>query len=521
LFANVKHFSANSALYNRMLSIADTQLDNGRGGRIEQRAGDSAYTINGTVTYYIRKDALLGRGGLSYFTFDGLSRLQDHGEAVNSQQSSLSVARYGSRVQAPLLAAIFNGLQRDNMFCAELKRTGDQIVRTDEHGTPVVQLTTDLTASINNDNKFFEVAAFTADNLRYNRSFCYQLKGVSVELRAQNKMVEPLVFPLLFWHAEAGYEVHKIGKRVELNFDDYMRARMLIPEAGWYFPCCVPTGGTIPGWTPGDHDDSPPQNPCNRFQLLSRVAQAYTVETLSRHLDYHMAWHRGPGHATVFGCKNSAAVAAVRADDGSVATSNSDADRSGSPGYADETNCAGSTAFQGLEENPSDTEHCDTQEGAGIDEERETYAHSSPSFLADSFTGSPRHLKKLAKNALVIVSEMGAPTVFITLTCNAKDPAIVCRLLPDQTAYDRPDIVVQVWKAQLSAFLSNLRNGKYLGGKVKYIMYVIEYQVSTVPTVNTCLEVTVTAFTIGSTEAYHTLTSFAKWQMCPLTCRGK
>jgi hypothetical protein len=482
LFANIKHFSANSALYNRMLSIADTQLENGRGGKIEQRRGDSAYTINGTVTYYIRRDALIGRGGLSYFTFDGLAKLKSHGDSVNSSQSSTSSARYGSRVQDGFVAALFNGLRRDNPFCAELKRTGDRVVRADESGTPVVQLSTALTATINNENKFFEVAAFTADNLRYNRSFRYKLKGASVELKARDKMVEPLVFPLLFWYGESGYEKRKIGSSIELNFEGYMRARMLIPEPGWSLPCRVPPGGIIPGWKPEHVGAPPPANPLNRFQLLSRVAQAYTVETLSRQLDYRLTWHREAGHSTVFGFKHTAAIAALREAEagetqaGAGSSSNSDSESSQEEDdtvHAREQEAAESSTYE--EVSAVDAEH---HEEAAVDPQRETFSHSSPSFLSDSFTGGPRHLKALAKNALVVVSELGAPSAFITLTCNAKDPAIVCRLLPDQSAFDRPEVVVQVWKAQLNAFLQNLRHGKYLGGKVKYIMYVIEYQVS-------------------------------------------
>ena len=65
-------------------------------------------------------------------------------------------------------------------------------------------------------------------------------------------------------------------------------------------------------------------------------------------------------------------------------------------------------------------------------------------FLPSSFHGSPRHLKLLSNNALSIVSELGEPDLFITLTCNPKWPEITSRLLPGQTAFDRPDIVCQV-----------------------------------------------------------------------------
>lgn len=234
-FSDIKHFSASSALYNRMMSIADTLLENGRGGKVEQRRGDSAYTVNGSVTYYVRKDAMVGRGGLSYFTFDGLSRLKEHGEAVNQQQSSASAARYGQRVHERYLSNLFTGLRRDNMFCAELKRTGDRIIRVDSSGAPVVRLTKELKATINNENQYFDVAAFTADNVTSNRTFHYKLKGMSVTLDARHIMLEALVFPLLFWHADDGYNMRKnIHNKLEIPFNDYMRARMLIPESNKY-----------------------------------------------------------------------------------------------------------------------------------------------------------------------------------------------------------------------------------------------------------------------------------------------
>jgi hypothetical protein len=112
---------------------------------------------------------------------------------------------------------------------------------------------------------------------------------------------------------------------------------------------------------------------------------------------------------------------------------------------------------------------------------------SRKSFLAQSFHGGRRHLRKLASNALVIASELEAPTVFITLTCNQTWPEIQEALLPGQTAFDRPDVVCRVFKARLEAFLNNLNEGKYfdtldengdvlIRREVVYMMYSIEYQ---------------------------------------------
>ena len=104
-------------------------------------------------------------------------------------------------------------------------------------------------------------------------------------------------------------------------------------------------------------------------------------------------------------------------------------------------------------------------------------------------TGSRRHLYSLALDALATVSQCGAPTFFTTLTCNPKWREIQERLHVGQTAYDRPDIVVRVFREKLRRFVHNLKlgcyhggtivNGKYVNaksGQMVYIMHVIEYQ---------------------------------------------
>jgi len=72
-----------------------------------------------------------------------------------------------------------------------------------------------------------------------------------------------------------------------------------------------------------------------------------------------------------------------------------------------------------------------------VDSERVELNTSSKSFLNASITGSPRHLKNLAKNGLQIVSEKGKPHCFLTLTADPDWPEIQERLFPGQTAYDR------------------------------------------------------------------------------------
>jgi len=93
--------------------------------------------------------------------------------------------------------------------------------------------------------------------------------------------------------------------------------------------------------------------------------------------------------------------------------------------------------------------------------------------LTGSFTGSPRHLKTLARNALTIVSQLGPPTVFITATFNKTWPEVKGKLLEGQSIFMRPDVATQIFKARLEALIHNLRHGKYFGGaKIAYIMRV-------------------------------------------------
>jgi len=161
----------------------------------------------------------------------------------------------------------------------------------------------------------------------------------------------------------------------------------------------------------------------NRFQLMSRLSQTYLVDSISRAIDYRLRFHR-------FHQKDLFGI---------------------------------------------DTEVDNYDEGGGVGEK---------TFLSQSMHGSRRHLRSLAKNALALVSEYGRPSLFITLTCNPYWPEILEQLLPGQTAYDRGDIVCQVFSRKLQALLKNIRSGKYfkimnatqLYHKIEFEVRVIEYQ---------------------------------------------
>lgn len=73
----------------------------------------------------------------------------------------------------------------------------------------------------------------------------------------------------------------------------------------------------------------------------------------------------------------------------------------------------------------------------------ENFDNEQSVYLPKSVTGSPRHMQKLACDALHAVAENGAPTEFVTLTVNISWREITEKLFANQTAFDRPDIVCQ------------------------------------------------------------------------------
>jgi hypothetical protein len=201
--------------------------------------------------------------------------------------------------------------------------------------------------------------------------------------------------------------------------------------------------------------------PINRFQLMSRLGQIYLTDMLSRGIDFRLHWHKHHRNY-IFGGSNHGARG-----------------EGGEEGVGEDNNV-----------NSDDDNVINQDNGAAQEDDDEDMASSggTNTFLAQSFHGSRRHLRKLATSSLTIVSEDGTPTLFLTMTCNPLWPEIVEALLPGQTAFDRPDICTQVFKHdRLDAFLGNLRAGKYFDSedefkdftvrrKIIYEIRVIEYQ---------------------------------------------
>ena len=95
--------------------------------------------------------------------------------------------------------------------------------------------------------------------------------------------------------------------------------------------------------------------------------------------------------------------------------------------------------------------------------------------LPASFTGSPQSMYGHYHDSIAIVRHSGKPDLFITITCNPKWLEVQRNLLLHQTAEDRPDMIVRIFKIKLDALLKDLIYNNVFG-KVIAHMYVVEFQ---------------------------------------------
>src|SRR3546814_592328 len=127
----------------------------------------------------------------------------------------------------------------------------------------------------------------------------------------------------------------------------------------------------------------------NRFQLLSRVGQVFLVDATSLIVENRLNYIRTHQARLL-----SQDVAEVEG-----------ADHDEDPPRGDEV--GGGEADEGEIDH-----HEDNGPGFDVDDEGNPIAGAQPrrTFLPSSFTGSVRHLRKLAANALALVSASGKPT---------------------------------------------------------------------------------------------------------------
>jgi len=520
----------NSVSYNSVLCCAATGVENNEGGGFEVIHGDHAVRLHGRTYHFLTTSA--GNGGLNYFTFDSLATCTDYATTTLN-----NTAKGYQRIIQPFLKDIYGELMQYNAICHDCEQIGQFT-----EAYMQAESTPNAFATINETTSYLDVAQITSNAAAGNRIITFQRKGErrATSLSCTDKMWEPFIYPLLFFHGERGWGA---DIRKTIKYTDYLIARLLCPEkidqngvsttlrvpnqaldkfirpiisqqletddgytkyadeAYLYYAevfgsalgsskdyrksikallksfCLELRGVTeidgfddfcstledmleygsqqaiaahITTFLQSRRDSDKPVEDIeksltelcnyhmgphlskgrmvllntNRFQLMSRLSQTYLVDSVSRAIDYRLRFYRFH-QKDLFGIDNETESA------------------------TDENNKQGEKTF-----------------------------------LSQSMHGSRRHLRSLAKNALALVSEFGRPSLFITLTCNPNWPEIIEQLLPGQTAFDRGDIVCQVFFRKQQALLKNLRNGKYFRidattrevYKVHFEVRVIEYQ---------------------------------------------
>ena len=94
--------------------------------------------------------------------------------------------------------------------------------------------------------------------------------------------------------------------------------------------------------------------------------------------------------------------------------------------------------------------------------------------LPSSFVGGTRNMQQHCQDAFAINRYFGGGDLFITMTANPKWPEITNNLLYNQTASDRPDLVVRVFHAKLHSLIQEIKDGAF--GDMAGYLYTIEFQ---------------------------------------------
>jgi hypothetical protein len=486
-----EHFGKLSAKYNKILCIGSTGIENTHNGGYEQIAGDHSVKMNGRSYHFLSKDIAKVKGGINYFTFDGVDNATAHLLELNGPETA---SNRHEKMELIFLKLIFNELKEINEFVQELQMIGNHLqLRTEQAQMgigflSVAEQKLDLQVSLNSNSNFLDVGCIVSDDcdgpIQYKYTLTVKGKKESTHIPSYSDTVEPLCYTLLFPFGEKGW-YQNLERDRGISFFNYMRSRFKMPERTY-------DSNSDPELRDDRDIDSIPYQQgllrqytsksnkllaTNRFQLCHRLSQYYVVEALSRSIDFKIKWQK-KNKQYIFGKQaqypdNEEEVTEGRHDDhdgGVVADDVCQEPEEDNVMFDGNNNDHNGQAEEEQQQNNSSNGNNGETTGTTTKKVNATY-------LSPKFHGSPRHLNDLAKNALTIVEELGSPDFFITGTTNPFWPEIQDRLFAGQSAFDRPDIVVEVFHARLEALIHNIRHGKYFGGReTRYDLRVIEYQ---------------------------------------------
>ncbi|KAH7713335.1 hypothetical protein AAVH_19338 [Aphelenchoides avenae] len=252
---------------------------------------------------------------------------------------------------------------------------------------------------------------------------------------------------------EAYITVHNNGGRIRQleTFDENMEPMC--------FPLFFPHGTR--GWTPGIKYQNP---------RPSRAKNSRTELTRREHICYRLAIRRGRFNPMFFGGKlfqEYLVVQQVHIESDRLRWLRDNQHKIKSHLYADAQILLQNVAI-----------------------ERGAYM-GNVVILPSTFPGSPRYMAERYNESMALVKHFGTPSLFITFTCNPKWREIreACayeyvsrnglRCSVTQSANERPDVIVRVFKRKVDWFIEKVKSG-YFGEAVCW-HYVIEFQMRGLP----------------------------------------
>jgi hypothetical protein len=261
--SNHFNFSRNSSTYNNILSFGATGVENDKGGGWMKVKGNHSAKINGRTYHTMHKaESADPSGGISYFTFDLPTDVQNHAATINSRVKSVK-----DRVEEGLLVSIFKRMKVINPIAQELAEFGAAAEKMDigeDRAAP------ELYARLNNHASYLEVAQITNCNERFNRVVTVKLRGGGGStIPLTSSVLETICYPLFFNRGELGWgeEMRSI-----VSFTDYIASRILKPDV-----CSDGSVLQLPSKA-----DPKILLPANRFQAMARLGSVYIVDMCSR-----------------------------------------------------------------------------------------------------------------------------------------------------------------------------------------------------------------------------------------------
>jgi hypothetical protein len=106
--------------------------------------------------------------------------------------------------------------------------------------------------------------------------------------------------------------------------------------------------------------------------------------------------------------------------------------------------------------------------------------------LPSTFIGGPRSLSQLFQDAMALVREFGAPSLFLTMTANSNWPEIKAEIPEGDDPSNHPTAIARVFHEKSKEFLRQLLKMDRLGKVLSYV-YTIEFQKRGLPHIHMML----------------------------------